>query len=202
MTDRLSPARRSENMRRIRSRNTGPEMAVRRLLHGLGYRNLDGFQVAIVVVFGQVEVERAGQSSSAKTRSRENSTTFLVSDQSQKVQEKGQPRLVSQSAMLKRSRWRAVELRRVRWSEVIHAAQRSGDVIPGGDARDVMETVASETGANEFAEGDLALTEGQDVDGGMLVEKTTGPFRTAGNGGAVGDDQATRIGNSGGRGDG
>ena len=38
MTDRLSPARRSENMRRIRSRNTEPEMAVRRLLHGLGYR--------------------------------------------------------------------------------------------------------------------------------------------------------------------
>ncbi|MGK8204317.1 very short patch repair endonuclease [Burkholderia cenocepacia] len=29
---------RSENMRRIRSKNTTPEMTVRRLLHGLGYR--------------------------------------------------------------------------------------------------------------------------------------------------------------------
>lgn len=38
MTDKLSPAARSENMRRIRSRDTKPELAVRRLLHGLGYR--------------------------------------------------------------------------------------------------------------------------------------------------------------------
>lgn len=29
---------RSENMRRIRSKDTAPEMAVRRLVHGLGYR--------------------------------------------------------------------------------------------------------------------------------------------------------------------
>lgn len=29
---------RSENMRRIRSKDTAPEMMVRRLLHGLGYR--------------------------------------------------------------------------------------------------------------------------------------------------------------------
>jgi len=38
MADNLSAERRSENMRRIRSRDTSPEMAVRRLLHGLGYR--------------------------------------------------------------------------------------------------------------------------------------------------------------------
>lgn len=29
---------RSENMRRIRSKNTNPEMVVRRLIHGMGYR--------------------------------------------------------------------------------------------------------------------------------------------------------------------
>jgi len=29
---------RSENMRRIKSRNTAPEMALRRLVHGMGYR--------------------------------------------------------------------------------------------------------------------------------------------------------------------
>ena len=29
---------RSENMRRIRSKDTAPEMALRRLAHGLGYR--------------------------------------------------------------------------------------------------------------------------------------------------------------------
>ena len=29
---------RSENMRRIRSKDTGPEMTVRRLVHGMGYR--------------------------------------------------------------------------------------------------------------------------------------------------------------------
>ncbi|MCC6537820.1 MAG: DNA mismatch endonuclease Vsr [Bryobacterales bacterium] len=38
MTDRLSKTRRSENMRRIRSKDTSPEMTIRRLLHGLGYR--------------------------------------------------------------------------------------------------------------------------------------------------------------------
>jgi len=38
--DRLSPAHRSENMRRIRSRDTSPELEVRRVLHrsGLRYR--------------------------------------------------------------------------------------------------------------------------------------------------------------------
>ncbi|MCE5307001.1 MAG: very short patch repair endonuclease [Acidobacteriales bacterium] len=36
--DRLSPERRSENMRRIRSKDTLPEMVVRRLVHGMGFR--------------------------------------------------------------------------------------------------------------------------------------------------------------------
>lgn len=36
--DRLTPDRRSENMRRIRSVNTGPETKVRRVAHALGYR--------------------------------------------------------------------------------------------------------------------------------------------------------------------
>jgi DNA mismatch endonuclease (patch repair protein) len=36
--DKLSPDRRSENMRRIRSAGTKPEMLVRRLAHGMGYR--------------------------------------------------------------------------------------------------------------------------------------------------------------------
>ena len=38
MTDRLTPKHRSENMRRIRSRDTSPEMAVRRLAHKMGFR--------------------------------------------------------------------------------------------------------------------------------------------------------------------
>lgn len=38
MADRLSPEQRSRNMSAIRSRNTSPEMAVRKLVHGLGYR--------------------------------------------------------------------------------------------------------------------------------------------------------------------
>lgn len=38
MTDKLSPKRRSENMRRIRSTDTTPEMVVRRLVHGMGFR--------------------------------------------------------------------------------------------------------------------------------------------------------------------
>ena len=38
MTDSLTPERRSENMRRIKAKGTSPEMAVRRLVHGLGYR--------------------------------------------------------------------------------------------------------------------------------------------------------------------
>ena len=34
----LNPSRRSENMRRIKAKDTKPEMVVRRLLHSLGYR--------------------------------------------------------------------------------------------------------------------------------------------------------------------
>src|ERR1700722_1188853 len=36
--DTIDPDRRSENMRRIRSRNTSPELVVRRFLYHLGYR--------------------------------------------------------------------------------------------------------------------------------------------------------------------
>lgn len=36
--DRLTAERRSANMRQIRSKSTAPEMALRRLLHGCGYR--------------------------------------------------------------------------------------------------------------------------------------------------------------------
>jgi len=38
VTDKLTPERRSANMSRIRSRDTSPEMIVRRLVHGMGYR--------------------------------------------------------------------------------------------------------------------------------------------------------------------
>ena len=38
MTDVVSPRRRSEIMSHIRSRDMKPEMAVRRLLHSMGYR--------------------------------------------------------------------------------------------------------------------------------------------------------------------
>lgn len=38
MTDKLSPARRSANMRAIRSKNTKPEMIVRRAVYALGFR--------------------------------------------------------------------------------------------------------------------------------------------------------------------
>jgi DNA mismatch endonuclease (patch repair protein) len=38
VTDSISPERRSENMRRIRSKGMKPELQVRRLLHGMGYR--------------------------------------------------------------------------------------------------------------------------------------------------------------------
>lgn len=38
MTDRLTAIERSRNMRRIRSRDSAPEMTVRRLLHRMGYR--------------------------------------------------------------------------------------------------------------------------------------------------------------------
>jgi DNA mismatch endonuclease (patch repair protein) len=36
--DKISPEARSENMRRVRGRNTKPELAVRRILHASGYR--------------------------------------------------------------------------------------------------------------------------------------------------------------------
>jgi DNA mismatch endonuclease (patch repair protein) len=38
MADKLTPERRSENMRRIKSKSMKPEMAVRSLVHRLGYR--------------------------------------------------------------------------------------------------------------------------------------------------------------------
>lgn len=38
MTDNLTSVKRSENMRRITSKNTFPEMIVRKLVHKLGYR--------------------------------------------------------------------------------------------------------------------------------------------------------------------
>lgn len=36
--DRLDPERRSENMRRVKGKDTGPELTVRRALHALGRR--------------------------------------------------------------------------------------------------------------------------------------------------------------------
>lgn len=38
MADRLTPAQRSANMARIRAKDTKPELLVRRMVHGLGYR--------------------------------------------------------------------------------------------------------------------------------------------------------------------
>lgn len=38
MTDTLSPTARSERMSRVRAKDTKPEMAVRRLVHAMGYR--------------------------------------------------------------------------------------------------------------------------------------------------------------------
>ena len=38
MVDKLTPEERSINMGKIRSRNTSPEMKVRKIAHGLGYR--------------------------------------------------------------------------------------------------------------------------------------------------------------------
>lgn len=38
MVDRVSASQRSENMRRIKSRDTTPELVVRRLVHSMGYR--------------------------------------------------------------------------------------------------------------------------------------------------------------------
>lgn len=36
--DTLTPSQRSERMSRVRSRDTGPELAVRRLVHSMGFR--------------------------------------------------------------------------------------------------------------------------------------------------------------------
>lgn len=38
MTDKLSTARRSENMRRIKSKGMKPELLVRSIVHGIGFR--------------------------------------------------------------------------------------------------------------------------------------------------------------------
>ncbi len=38
MADTLSPVERSKRMARIRSRDTGPELVVRRMVHAMGYR--------------------------------------------------------------------------------------------------------------------------------------------------------------------
>lgn len=38
MPDKISKERRSENMRRIRSKDMKPEMVVRRLVYSMGYR--------------------------------------------------------------------------------------------------------------------------------------------------------------------
>lgn len=38
MADKLSKERRSENMQKIRSKDMKPEMAIRKLVHSLGYR--------------------------------------------------------------------------------------------------------------------------------------------------------------------
>lgn len=38
MADSLTPSERSERMRRVRGKNTKPELAVRRLAHSLGFR--------------------------------------------------------------------------------------------------------------------------------------------------------------------
>lgn len=38
MTDKLTPDRRSANMARIRSKNTSPEMTIRRIVYEMGFR--------------------------------------------------------------------------------------------------------------------------------------------------------------------
>ncbi len=56
--DRLTKARRSWNMSRIRSKNTAPEKAVRSLLHRMGYRFR--LHVRIPVTLSASVGERAG----------------------------------------------------------------------------------------------------------------------------------------------
>lgn len=48
MTDNRTPASRSALMARIGGKNTAPELIVRRVLHGMGYR---------LVPFGEIEAE-------------------------------------------------------------------------------------------------------------------------------------------------
>jgi DNA mismatch endonuclease, patch repair protein len=38
VTDKLTPERRSENMRKIRAKHTSPELMVRRIVHKMGFR--------------------------------------------------------------------------------------------------------------------------------------------------------------------
>jgi DNA mismatch endonuclease (patch repair protein) len=54
--DTLTASQRSERMARIRSKNTGPELAVRRLAHSLGYRyrlHVKGLPGSPDLVFGR-----------------------------------------------------------------------------------------------------------------------------------------------------
>lgn len=50
--DKLTPERRSANMRRIRSRDTAPEMIVRRLVHRMGYR----FRLHVATLPGKPDI--------------------------------------------------------------------------------------------------------------------------------------------------
>lgn len=50
--DKLTPERRSANMSRIRSRDTSPEMIVRRLVHGMGFR----FRLHVATLPGKPDI--------------------------------------------------------------------------------------------------------------------------------------------------
>ena len=52
MADKLTPAQRSRQMGRIRRANTKPELAVRRLLHRMGYR----FRVQLAGIPGRPDI--------------------------------------------------------------------------------------------------------------------------------------------------
>ena len=60
MTDTLTLERRSENMRRIKAKGSSPEMAVRRMVHALGYRyrlhvaNLPGRPDIVLTRLGKI----------------------------------------------------------------------------------------------------------------------------------------------------
>lgn len=96
----------------------------------------------------------------------------------------------------------AVEIGGGGGGEVVDTAGRGGDVVAEGDAGDVMEGLAGEMGAEEYAEGEFAFAEGEDVDGGIVGEEATDAFVAAGNGGAADDDEAVGMGSAGGLGDG